>query len=453
MDEVAGEAAVEQAVTLTDAEPAAATAGMGPVEHGERYAVMDVLRGFALFGVLAANMRSFNLPLSIYGTPEAVFHGRADFWAQSLLNIFIAGKFYTLFAFLFGLGFAIQMTRAQARSAGTKKFPWFYLRRLSALALFGLVHGLFIWNGDILLAYSIGGFWLFWFRKAKRKTVEIWAATLWGLLFSLLVTAWVLARVNSAALGHINLGGGGPPPDMAAARQVIDVYAHSHLLGVVRETMLEWTGGMPPSRLHPRLWMVHTLAQAGVLGTISVAIFLLGLWVWRKGALENLGAWRPRLARVCAWTLPLGVALEIVVETVPHYFSVHAKVPTVGDLFFNLAGVFGVPILACGYATAMALLFTSERWQRAVLWLAPVGRMALTNYLSQSIVCVAFYSGIITGLYGRVGPAWDMVATVVLYAAQVFFSRWWLGRYRFGPAEWLWRAMTYGRRPQMRIAG
>jgi uncharacterized protein len=199
--------------------------------------------------------------------------------------------------------------------------------------------------------------------------------------------------------------------------------------------------------------MVHTLAQAGVLGTISVAIFLLGLWVWRKGALENLVAWRPRLARVCAWTLPLGVALEIVVETVPHYFSVHAKVPTGGDLFFNLAGVFGVPILACGYATAMALLFTSERWQRAVLWLAPVGRMALTNYLSQSIVCVAFYSGIITGLYGRVGPAWDMVATVVLYAAQVFFSRWWLGRYRFGPAEWLWRAMTYGRRPQMRIAG
>jgi uncharacterized protein len=141
-----------------------------------------------------------------------------------------------------------------------------------------------------------------------------------------------------------------------------------------------------------------------------------------------------------------------VVEAALLQHRVPAKIPSVWDLLLQLAAVYGMPILACGYATAIAVLFTSARWSGAVAWMAPVGRMALTNYLTQSVVCVAFYSGIVTGLYGRVGPAWDMVATVILYAAQVLFSRWWLGRYRFGPVEWLWRAMTYGKRPRMRIA-
>jgi hypothetical protein len=141
--EVAGQQGSE-ASSLTDAAVAGSSlevlGAIGPVAQTERYVVMDVLRGFALFGVLAANMRSFNLPMGIYPTPEKIFSGRADVWTQALLDIFISAKFYTLFAFLFGLGFAIQMTRAAARSS---KFPWFYLRRLAALATMGLIHGIF----------------------------------------------------------------------------------------------------------------------------------------------------------------------------------------------------------------------------------------------------------------------------------------------------------------------
>jgi len=440
-------AAANQAVTLTDGEGPAAVAPMGPVEQGERYVVMDVLRGFALFGVLAANMRGFNFPLALYGVPDKYFPSRVDVWVQALLDVFISAKFYTLFAFLFGLGFAIQMTRAQARSG---KFPWFYLRRLGALALFGLVHGICIWNGDILLSYAIGGFWLFWFRNAKRKTVGIWASCLWGLMFLLLLTIWILPRTNIH--GSFGFTAGTPATAQAAAPQTIAVYAHAHLFGVVRETAWLWAGGHPPSRMHPWQWLQGSLPQTALLGTISVAIFLLGLWVWRRGILQELQAWRPRLARVCAVTLPLGLALSVTVEAANHLHTVHAKIPTMWDLLLQYAAVYHVPILACGYATAVVLLFTSAKWSGAVAWLAPVGRMALTNYLTQSVVCVAFYSGIVTGLYGRVGPAWDMVAAFVLYGAQVLFSRWWLGRYRFGPVEWLWRAMTYGKRPRMRIA-
>ncbi len=301
-----------------------------------------------------------------------------------------------------------------------------------------------------MLAYSIGGFWLFWFRKAKRKTVGIWAAVMWGLLFLLLLTVWILPRTK--VHGSFGFSAGTPAAAQAAAPQEIAIYAHAHLFGVVRETALLWAGGHPPSRQHPWLWMQASLLQDVVLGTLSLALFLLGLWVWRKGILQDLAAWRPRLARVCAMTLPIGLALAILVETASHLHTVHAGIPTVWDLLLQYAAVYDLPILACGYATAVALLFTSARWSGAVAWLAPVGRMALTNYLTQSVVCVAFYSGIVTGLYGRVGPAWDMVATFVLYGAQVLLSRWWLGRYRFGPMEWLWRTMTYGKRPRMRIA-
>jgi uncharacterized protein len=428
----------------------AAPVPLEPVQQSERYVVMDVLRGFALFGVLAANMRSFNLPMGVYETPEKFFPGRADVWAQALLDIFITGKFYTLFAFLFGLGFAIQMTRAAARSA---KFPWFYLRRLAALATMGLVHGIFIWNGDILLPYSIGGFWLFWFRKAKRKTIARWIFCVWGTAMALVIGVWIAQHFGA----KIAIGGT-PKVDMAAMQQIIAIYSHSHVAGTIHETAREWFGGSFPNRAHPWRWLTPNPLQDFALGTLSVAIFLLGLWVWRSGLLDHLEERRGLLRRVCAWTLPLGLAMNITAEAhsqwIAHHMTpayaaaIQAGVPpkpTVIELLMQLVAIFGAPVLSCGYASGLTLLYLSRR--KLVLWLAPVGRMALTNYLTQSVVCMAFYTGIITGLYGRVGPAWDMAATVALYGMQVLVSRWWLGRFRYGPMEWLWRAATYMRWP------
>jgi uncharacterized protein len=417
---------------------------MAPVASQERYVLMDILRGFALFGVLAANMRGFNLPLSAYGAPEKFFAGRADMVAQFLLDWFISGKAYAMFAFLFGLGFAIQMTRARARSS---QFPWFYLRRIAALALFGVVHGLLIWNGDILVPYAMAAFVLFWFRNAKLKTVGRWVVGVWGLIFTAITTLFVVIHTRLADRFHGHIGApAGVPGD---AGQVISVYRHAHLAGVVRETALLWTANHPPTHAHPWAWLQGELLMDAGTALLSFTFFLLGLYVWRKGVLQESGAWRPRLARLCRWTLPLGLVAHLVTgicKMHPKYNSVAGV-----DWALTLFTLFGMPVLACGYATLLALLFTSERWRPKVAWLAPVGRMALTNYLMQSVVCVAFYSGILTGLYGRVGPAWDWVATLTLYSVQVAWSHWWLGRYRFGPAEWLWRALTYGKRPAMRL--
>src|SRR5271156_1661531 len=127
---------------------------VGPVNLSERIVFIDVLRGMALFGILAANMRAFFAPMDAYGVTGVLYPGRADVLAQFFVDAFIQGKFITIFSFLFGMGFAIQMSRAEARGA---RFLGFYPRRLLALALFGLLHGIFIWSGDVLLTYACSG--------------------------------------------------------------------------------------------------------------------------------------------------------------------------------------------------------------------------------------------------------------------------------------------------------
>src|SRR6266851_4296347 len=142
---------------------------MTPVAAGERIGLLDILRGLALFGIIAANMRGFSDPAQVYFNIEEMFSGTADKIAQGFIDFFIQGKFITLFAFLFGLGFAIQMSRAEERGKPVK----FYPRRLLVLLVFGLIHSWFIWWGDILVGYALTGFVLFLFRKATRKTIAI----------------------------------------------------------------------------------------------------------------------------------------------------------------------------------------------------------------------------------------------------------------------------------------
>src|ERR1700728_134847 len=138
---------------------------VGPVGLTERIQFIDVLRGMALFGILAANMRAFVAPLDTYDNIQVLFHGRADVAAQFLIDFLFQGKFISIFSFLFGMGFAVQMSRAEARGA---KFMGFYPRRLLALAAFGLIHGILIWWGDILLTYSVAGALLLIFRKGSQ---------------------------------------------------------------------------------------------------------------------------------------------------------------------------------------------------------------------------------------------------------------------------------------------
>jgi uncharacterized protein len=396
---------------------------VGPVSLSERILFIDVLRGMALFGILAANMRAFFAPLDVYGNIGVLFHGHADVAAQFFIDALIQGKFITIFSFLFGLGFAMQMSRAEARGV---RFLGFYPRRLLALALFGLIHGLLIWAGDILLTYALSGAILLLFRKRQQKTLLWWAGGLFSLpivLSSIFLTIYY-SRFRRPWMVP-------KPTDLKKMYGIVNIYAHGTVRQIMAQNWVEWKQQLPFE-----LFAIY-----------ATALFLLGMWVWRAGIVQRLDEYRPVLKRVCGWCLPIGLIINIYVGVIKIVIP-----PDKVSLWNWSVGVLFLPgshILSAGYVSGLALLFMHEDWRRRLLPFAAVGRMALTDYLMQSVVCTLFFYHYTTGLYGRVGPALGLVPTFILYGAQIVFSNWWLNRYRFGPMEWLWRGMTYGKFPSM----
>jgi uncharacterized protein len=396
---------------------------VGPVNLSERIVFIDVLRGMALFGILAANMRAFFAPLDCYDNIGILFHGRADVLAQIFIDGFIQGKFITIFSFLFGMGFAIQMSRAEARGA---RFMGFYPRRLLALALFGLIHGMLIWAGDVLLTYALSGAILLLFRNREQKTLLWWAGSLFGL--PIVVATFFLGlyytRFRPAWMTP-------KPEDVQKIYAVVQIYAHGTVRQILTQNWVEWKRELPTN-----LFAIY-----------AAALFLLGMWVWRAGIVQRLEEYRPVLKRVCSWCLPVGLIISLYVAVMKAILP-----PGVVSVRGWSAAVLWLPgshILAAGYASGLALLYLDKKKRRYLLPFAAVGRTALTNYLMQSVICTLFFYHYTTGLYGRIGPAIGLIPTVVLYSAQVAVSNWWLQRYRFGPMEWLWRGMTYGKFPSM----
>jgi uncharacterized protein len=389
----------------------------GPITSAERIPYIDILRGMSLFAILAGNMRGFNAPAIIYGNIKVLFHGRADLITQAFVDILLQGKFVTIFSFLFGVGFAVQLTRAEARGA---RFLSFYPRRLAALALFGLLHGLLIWSGDILQTYAVAGTLLLFFRNRGQKTLLWWAGAIWSIP--------LLAIVALHFLGPH--GTGDFAPDISRVNAIIAIYAHGSIPEILKENLKVWKEGLP------------TL----IFSLYTSFLFLLGMWAWRTGIFNRLDREQPMLRRVCAWCLPIGLALNTFVALVYLRWSPGAPI------FFaaNLLQLPSAHLLAAGYMAGLAVLVHDKAWLKWLEPFAAVGRMALTNYLMQSTVFTILYYNYTTGLYGRVGPAMDLIPTVIFFAMQVWFSNWWMARFRFGPVEWLWRAITYWKFPPMR---
>ena len=377
----------------------------------------------ALFGILAANMRAFFAPLDAYSQTGVLFHSHADLLAQGFINAFIQGKFISIFSFLFGMGFAMQMSRAEARGA---RFMGFYPRRLLALALFGVIHGIFIWAGDILLTYALSGAILLLFRNRQQKTLLWWAGSLFSL--PIVVSSVFFGIYHTRFRPHWMEP---KPPDVKKFYDVINIYAHGSVRQIMAQNWVEWKRELPTE-----LFAIY-----------AAALFLLGMWTWRAGIVQRLDEYKHVLKRVCAWCLPVGAVLSIYTAVVMAVVP-----PGTVSLWGWSAGVLWLPsahILAAGYVSGLALLFMNEGWRHRLLPFAAVGRMALTDYLMQSVLCTLFFYHYTTGLYGKIGPAIGLIPTFVLYSAQVVFSNWWLSRYRFGPMEWLWRGLTYGKFPSM----
>lgn len=432
---------VEQAGSLAavDDPVRVEAAPLQPVSAQERIQLIDVLRGFALFGVLLANMAWLSGDFIVMTRERAASLPTAaiDPYAKYLINFFVDMKANTIFAFLFGLGFSVQMMRAEGR--GQRIAP-VYARRLAVLLLLGLAHMLLLWYGDILHLYALMGFALLFFRRRSETTLLATGATLavlpWAVFLSL---PWFVASV------------GGPQ----AAAEIAAFEANRAQAFEPRLAVFQHGGYFDVLREHLRFNLEEYFLSGFFLCFAFYVLgrFLLGLYVGRRRLLHDSAAHLPLFRRLLKWGLVVGVvgnaaftALSVLEDR--GAISMASGWMAAGQA---LAAV-GIPAMSCFYVSSIVLLFQRPAWQRRLLWLAPVGRMALTNYLTQTLFHLfIFYGYAGLGLIGRVGTSLCIPLSLAVFALQIVFSRWWLARYRFGPAEWLWRTLTYGRRQPMRL--
>jgi uncharacterized protein len=412
-----------------------------PVDVSERVVLLDALRGFALCGVFVANSLTWLSGRTFLPREQARAMAAPPLEAavNSLFQFFVNQKFVTLFAFLFGLGFSIQLGRAEAR--GRPIVP-LYSRRLLALLGIGLVHLFGIWSGDVLAPYAVMGFVLLLFRQRSDRTVLAWALVL-------LVAVPVLVPVIQR-FGPILLHGAQAAAEAAKAAEEQSAQMRARFLAGLSSDSF-WT----TQRENARYFLTASLPTVNRLlyTTAILGNFLLGLLAGRYMLMQEVERNRPWHRRLLIWGLVLGV-LGNGAGVVVQRLRMAALVDPAKDAWMVLMpeiqelGYLG---LAAVYVAAFALLFQRERWRRVMQVLAPVGRMTLTNYLAESVVSICIYYGWGLGLVGRLPPSRIVAIALGVFALQVLFSHVWLSRFRFGPAEWLWRSLTYGRVQPMRL--
>lgn len=398
---------------------------LGPAVGTERVEVIDVLRGMALFGILAANLRGFAGPGAVYMDTKLFWTAPADRIVQSVIEVFIQGKFITIFSTLFGLGFAVMFDRAAARHAG---FGLIYVRRLTILMAFGLLHAFLLWFGDILMTYAAAGLILLLFARRSLRTLLRWGIALYCLPLVIFLGFVIAGWFGSAPKMP-------PLPTAEELARTVAVYSGGTWMEILHERVKE---------LSPIL-MMTTFFLPRVVG-----LFLLGAWLWRIGLFRQTERFVPVLRR---WMWPLfwfGVAGNAVYVALEQWGSIDLRNPNPAGLAVWTLSSAAVAALSASYGVMVLLAYRDPDWRRKLAPFGAVGRMALTNYLLQSVICTTLFYSYGLGWYGKGGPALFLIPTFLIYGLQVPWSNWWLARYRFGPLEWFWRTMTYGNAPAMR---
>jgi|WetSurMetagenome_2_1015567.scaffolds.fasta_scaffold23862_2 uncharacterized protein len=407
-----------------------------PVPPGERLAHIDAIRGLALFGVLVMNAQyHFRGPYELYVVSPHPIEGFWNAVVDDALRFLVEGKAMTLFSILFGVGLALQLERKVAAGGG---FWGFALRRMGALSLLGALHVVLLWYGDILIFYAAAGVLLLPFLRRTTKTVALWLASLYGLAtVSVLVFAtlrvWDTTDVQAKRVKAVAQAA-------ARARELLAGYLQPGWWDVLVVRVGHYVHD------YPEFWPALVMAFLNLL---------LGLALWRSGILRDPSASVARLRRLAPWLLALGFAAGLLhLFARPIFDIVLAHGGRAKALVYPLAlsQAYGFQLMALAYGALVLLGWPHPAWNRVLRAFAPVGRMALTNYLMQSLVMTAIYNGWGLGLYGKVGPAANLVLCALFFSAQVLFSRWWLGRFCFGPVEWLWRCASYARRQPFKLS-
>ena len=395
-----------------------------PVGAKERFAILDILRGFALVGIAVANFPEFALytflkPEAAAALPTAA----ADKVVRFLQYVFVDGKFYTIFSLLFGIGFSIIIANAEKKGANGLRI---FYRRMAILVGMGFLHLMFVWSGDILMLYALMGMLLPLLRRASDRALLSWAAAL--LFLPVLIDlACELAGVSLSA-GVVRLQ-----------------WHYCAKYGITEDNFAYWLrdadsyAGVLQFLVQGAIVRVQEFIDGNRYFKV-LGLFLIGLWLGRRRMYAHLSLRRRLLLRVVRVGFGLGLPLSVV----------YAWSAVEGHPWGNAAHslIYFASVYATGFAYVAAVCLLYLRWPRLRLFglLAAPGRMALTNYIGQSVWGMFLFYGIGLGFGAQTGLVWVVLVALGVCVVEALFSRWWLRRCNFGPLEWVWRMLTYGRR-------
>lgn len=395
-----------------------------PVRKKERFAILDILRGFALVGIAVANFPEFALFTFLKSDAVAAMPtAGADRWVRFLQYVFVDGKFYTIFSLLFGIGFSIIISNAMRR--GASGFRIFY-RRMAILLGFGFVHLMFIWSGDILMLYALMGMLLPLFRNCSDRTLLSWAAVL---LFVPVIIDF------ACEFAGVSLSAG-----------VVRLQQHyCAKYGITDDNFAYWLrdadsyGGVFQFLVQGALVRVQEFVDGNRYFKV-MGLFLIGFCIGRRRMYAHTVMRRRMLRRVALTGCCAGLPLSVV-----YAWSAVNGHPW-GNAAHSLLYFVSVYIVGFAYVAAICLVYNRHPRARVFSLFSAPGRMALTNYIGQSVWGMAIYYGIGLGLGASMGLSLVVPVAVGVWLVEALSSLLWLRFFNFGPLEWIWRMLTYGRR-------
>ncbi|MGD7009496.1 DUF418 domain-containing protein [Metabacillus sp. 84] len=393
----------------------------------DRIHTLDMIRGFALFGILIANMIFFKTPafnsMTSLVEGESLPEGGLNSVLTILTAVLVDGKFYPMFSMLFGLGFYIFYTRLMQRNLPATKL---FMRRLVFLLFLGILHLVFIWSGDVLHTYAITGFLLPLFIHRSPKVIKIWGVALFiagSLLFTLLLIG----------------SGWGTEYMIAEGFETVESLKAEEL--TVASVMAAGSfGEILEYRFSNEVLFVFF--QVFLLVPTILPLFLIGLYFGKTGMFEDIEGNIKRWKKIFWLGLGIGAPLVGLSEAVKYNlfdWPLYVTTPVAEGL-----NMLGGPLLMLFYVALIVLATRKASIEKMLMPFASVGRMALTNYLMQSIIAVIIFNGYGFGLFGQLSKTQGVGIAIVIYTVQVVLSYYILKKFNQGPLEFVWRKWTYG---------
>ena len=395
---------------------------LNPTTSGDRIEMIDALRGFALTGVCLANLALFSFYYCLSNEQKADLpFPLINTIISYLIYFFVDSKFWTLFTIMFGFGASIFISRANELHKNGKAL---YARRLLLLLIFGLIHGIFFWFGDIFAEYALAGFILLLFSNKKGISVAVWGIILGAFIPLVLMILQAKLLPDSSEIFD-KLG-----------KLTLNAYSSSSYSKVINANLV-----------NIKIFSLYVW----FLLIAAVGRFMIGYWIGQTGRLYHIEDYTDffrKTMRICGW---IGFPFMFIVTITKILIDSEVLVPK--SDWEPVTYLLEIASLAIGifYVVKFAFLYQNKKWRKRLSVFKEMGRMALTNYLMQTIINVLIFNGIGFGLAGKIGPSIYILWFIVLMILQIIFSKWWLSRYRFGPFEWLWRSLTYKKLQPMKV--